>query len=44
MAYEIIAAQVKNNPSIITELRSFNKDDKLLLKDTLRFKVNVKKV
>lgn len=43
MAYEIIVDQVPNNPSIVSELRSFNQKDKQLMKDTMRFKMNVKK-
>lgn len=43
MAYEIIAEQAKVNPSIVSELKAFNKTDKQLIKDTLRFKVNFKK-
>lgn len=42
-AYEIVAAAVKDNPDIVSELRSFNKADKQLPKDTLRFKVKAKK-
>lgn len=43
MAYEIIVEQVKVNPSVVSELRTFNKKDQLLMKDTLRFKMNEKK-
>lgn len=40
MAYEIVAAQIPINPSIVTELKGFNAKDKELIKDILRFKVN----
>lgn len=40
MAYEIISAQATVNPSIISELRMFNKEDRQLVKDTMRFKMN----
>lgn len=43
IAYEIIAAEIKTNPSIVSELKGFNKNDKELLKDTLRFKTGGKK-
>lgn len=43
MAYEVIAANINSNPSIVSELKSFNKNDRELLKDTLRFKVGKKK-
>lgn len=42
-AYEIVAEAVKTNPAIVSELKSFNKDDKQLVKDTLRFKVAARK-
>ncbi|MBT1695897.1 hypothetical protein KK083_03340 [Fulvivirgaceae bacterium PWU4] len=42
MAYEIVAAQIPFNPSIVSELKDFNPDNKELLKDTLRFKLNQK--
>lgn len=42
MAYEIVVQEAKKNPSIVSELKTFNKDDKQLIKDTLRFKVNHK--
>jgi len=38
MAYEIITTQIPANPSIVNELRSFNKEDKELVKDTMRFR------
>jgi tetratricopeptide (TPR) repeat protein len=43
MAYEIIVEQVPTNPSLVSELRSFNQKDKQLLKDTMRFKLKSKK-
>ncbi len=42
IAYEIIATQININPNIVTELRTFNKPDKELVKDTIRFKVRNK--
>lgn len=42
-AYEIVAEAAKDNPDIVSELRSFNKADKQLPKDTMRFKVKAKK-
>jgi tetratricopeptide (TPR) repeat protein len=38
VAYTVIAEQIKKNPSIVSEMRSFNKNDGELLKDTIRFK------
>jgi len=43
MAYEIIAAEIQTNPTIVLELKGFNKKDRELLKDTLRFKTRGKK-
>lgn len=43
MAYEIIAAQIPTNPSIVSEMKEFNKKDKELVKDVLRFRVGKKK-
>jgi tetratricopeptide (TPR) repeat protein len=43
IAYQIVVEQIPANPSIVSELRSFNKEDKKLINDTLRFKVNLKK-
>jgi tetratricopeptide (TPR) repeat protein len=40
MAYEIVAAQIAVNPSIASALRHFNPNNKELMKDTLRFKLN----
>jgi hypothetical protein len=40
MAYEIIVKKAVTKPGIISELRSFNQQDKELLKDTMRYKVN----
>ena len=42
-AYQIVSEAVKDNPAIVSELKSFNKDDKQLIKDTLRFKISVRK-
>lgn len=38
IAYEIIAKEIKTNPSISIELKEFNKEDKALIKDALRFR------
>lgn len=43
MAYEVIASQLHNNPEIISEIKIFNKSDKELTKDVLRFKLKNKK-
>lgn len=43
MAYEVVAAQIPENPSIVTELKGFNEKDPELLKDTLRFHLLLKK-
>jgi tetratricopeptide (TPR) repeat protein len=43
LAYEIIVEQAKSNPSIVSELQKFNKEDKLLTKDTMRFKLRGRK-
>jgi tetratricopeptide (TPR) repeat protein len=43
LAYEIIVEQAKSNPSIVSELQTFNKEDKLLAKDTMRFKLRNRK-
>jgi tetratricopeptide (TPR) repeat protein len=40
MAYEIIAKQIPVNPSIVSELKTFNINDKELNKDTIRFAVS----
>lgn len=40
MAYEIIAAEARKNPSIVGELKSFNEQDAQLVKDTIRFKLS----
>lgn len=42
IAYEIIAQQLPTNPSIVGELKDFNKADKELAKDTIRFKLKNK--
>ncbi|PWK28200.1 hypothetical protein LV89_00979 [Arcicella aurantiaca] len=43
MAYEVITKQLKTNPSVVSELRTYNKKDKQLVKDTMRYKLNVVK-
>lgn len=43
MAYEVITKQLKINPSIVSELKTYNKKDKQLVKDTIRYKLNVSK-
>lgn len=43
MAYQVVVEQIPVNPSVVSELRSFNSEDKKLVNDTLRFKVNMKK-
>lgn len=40
IAYEIIAQQAPKNAAIVNELRNFNKEDKHLIKDLMRFKVS----
>ena len=42
MAYEIVVEQIPANPAIASELRMFNKNDKQLLKDTMRFRLTQK--
>lgn len=42
IGYELIANQVKENPSIITELKKFNQSDQELMKDISRFNTNKK--
>lgn len=44
MAYETIVEQVRVNPAIVSELHFFNKEDKQLVKDTMRYKVNLKRL
>jgi hypothetical protein len=39
IAYEIVSEQAKTNPAIVTELHAFNKKDKNLIKDTIRYKL-----
>jgi tetratricopeptide (TPR) repeat protein len=43
IAYEIIAANVRTKPHIVSELKSFNPTDNVLMKDTLRYKFQQKK-
>lgn len=40
LAYEIVAANISNNPAIVSELKNFNQGDRELVKDTIRFKLN----
>jgi len=42
IAYEIIANQASKNASIINELCNFNRNDKQLIKDVMRYKVSKK--
>lgn len=42
IAYEIVAKNIEANPSIVSLLRGFNKDDKQLIKDTMRYKQQIK--
>ncbi|GAB2647800.1 hypothetical protein GCM10027035_46800 [Emticicia sediminis] len=42
IAYEIIAKEIKTNPSISIELKEFNKEDKVLIKDALRYRTTSK--
>ncbi|WP_066401534.1 tetratricopeptide repeat protein [Flavisolibacter tropicus] len=42
MAYEVIVRQAASNPNIVSELRYFNQKDKQIVKDIMRFKMNVK--
>lgn len=39
MAYEIVAAQIPNNPKIVSELKVFNTKDEILMRDTILFQV-----
>jgi hypothetical protein len=43
MAYEIVVAHIPVNSAVVAELRAFNKEDKQLVKDTMRFRLNLKK-
>lgn len=43
IAYEVIVSGAAVNPSVVSELKAFNKEDKELVKDTMRFRVNLKK-
>jgi tetratricopeptide (TPR) repeat protein len=45
MAYEVVSKNISSNPSIVSELKNFNPDNKELFKDTLRFRLsgNLKK-
>lgn len=43
MAHEIIVDQLQNNPDMALELRFFNKEDKMLQKDSMRFRLQNRK-
>ena len=43
MAYKIVVAHIPVNSAVVAELRAFNKEDKQLVKDTMRFRLNLKK-
>ncbi|MCW3071317.1 MAG: hypothetical protein JWO44_1207 [Bacteroidetes bacterium] len=43
LAYEIISSRITANPDIVSQLRFFNKKDKMILKDILKFKLRSKK-
>jgi tetratricopeptide (TPR) repeat protein len=38
MAYEIVAQHASSNPNIVSDLKSFNLDDKMLVRDTIVFR------
>ena len=40
IAYEVITKQIKTNPSIVSELKTYNKKDSQIVKDTIRYKLN----
>jgi tetratricopeptide (TPR) repeat protein len=39
IAYEIITKQIKTNPSIVSELKTYNRKDTQIVKDTIRYKL-----
>ncbi|MCU0469300.1 MAG: hypothetical protein MUF58_11915 [Arcicella sp.] len=43
IAYEVITEQLKTNPSIVSELKTYNQKDSQIVKDTIRYKLNVSK-
>jgi tetratricopeptide (TPR) repeat protein len=43
MAFEIVADRITRNPAIVGELKNFNPDNKELIKDTVRYKLNKNK-
>ncbi|MDR6560785.1 hypothetical protein J2Y60_000854 [Arcicella sp. BE140] len=43
IAYEVITNRLQTDPSIVSELKTFNQQDKQLVKDTIRYKLNVSK-
>jgi tetratricopeptide (TPR) repeat protein len=42
ISFEIIVGEAEKNPGIVSEIRIFNKEDKQLVKDLLRFKLSKK--
>lgn len=44
IAYEIVAAELPANPDVVSELKHFNKKDNELVKDAIRYKLNLKKL
>jgi len=43
LAYKIVSSQIENNPHLVNQLKGFTPNDKELVKDTMRFKINLKK-
>ncbi|PXY42742.1 hypothetical protein DMB65_01600 [Flavobacterium cheongpyeongense] len=43
MAYEIAAGRIDKNPDIASELLHFNKENKSMLKDVMKYKLKLKK-
>jgi tetratricopeptide (TPR) repeat protein len=43
MAHELIVSHITVNPSVVSDLYHFNSEDKQLITDTIRFKINHKK-
>jgi tetratricopeptide (TPR) repeat protein len=43
IAYEVITDQLKTNPSIVSELKTYNHKDSQIVKDTIRYKLNASK-
>lgn len=42
MAYEIVSGRIDSNPAIVSMLKSFNREDRELVKDTIRYSVKGK--